>query len=520
MESQHQQPRGFSEKAGKVDNDTSDQDANAVSHDGHSIESPPEGDASSDSHENQRRMKTPVWIVVSGAVLFSTLLMALDNTVVADLQPQIVEALGEINKFPWINPSFTLGSVGSALFWGRLYYFFNNKTIFIIAVALFRIGAAISGAAPNMDVLIAGRVVGGVGGEGLYMGAMNISSAFTTLRERPRWFSYYGVTWGFGAAIGPVVGGLFAGSKSGWRWAFYLNIIAGGLMMPIYLFLLPPCGVEHSSTILNRITQLDVVVFALQQIRCILTTKQNRLFPVKALLSSFDIWLLVCQTASNISILFIAPNYIPLYEQFVRSATALHAAVTLLPLVFITTFFIIFTGSLMGRVGYYIPWYMIGNSFFLVGTALMRTADIYTREAQIYGYTVLIGVGSGLYVQAAYPITQTKLVADEATDAVALIGTTQQGSTAIALTIANSIFINRAADGLQPIFPGLARSEVQAAIAGVGADLFNQLAESKQIEVLDVLLGALRDVWTQALASAGFAFALSLFMRRERIRLQ
>ena len=174
----------------------------------------------------------------------------------------------------------------------------------------------------------------------------------------------------------------------------------------------------------------------------------------------------------------------------------------------------------MGRVGYYMPWYIIGNVFFIVGTALMRTVGLYTPEAPIYGYTILIGVGSGLYVQAAYPITQTKLVADEATDAVALIGTAQQGSTAIALTIANSIFINRAANGLQSIFPGLSRSEVQAAISGVGADVFNHLPESKKVEVLNVVLGAIRDVWTQALASAAFALLWSLFIRREKIRFQ
>ena len=333
-------------------------------------------------------------------------------------------------------------------------------------------------------------------------------------------------------------------------------------MMPIYIFLLPSCGLKHCSSISSRVAQLDFagfllfagaftagimvvsfggamfpwrsgriiglfccsgalwIFFAFQQFWYILTTKENRLFPVKALLSSFDIWLLVGQTASNISILFIALNYIPLYEQFVRSETALHAAVDLLPLVFVTTFFIVFTGSMMGRVGYYMPWYIIGNMFFLVGTALMRTAGLDTPSAPVYGYTILIGVGSGLYVQAAYPVTQAKLVAQEATDAVALIGTTQQGSTAISLTIANSIFINRAADGLRPVLPDIPRSEVQAAIAGVGAQIFQQLSAEKEQQVLEVVLGAIQDVWTQALASAAFAFALSLLMKREKIKLQ
>ena len=96
--------------------DRTDFNNNAVC-DADDFEAASETSDTTNSPERPRGMSTPVWIVVSGAVLFSTLLMALDNTVVADLQPQIVGALGEINKFPWINPSFTLGSVGSALFW-------------------------------------------------------------------------------------------------------------------------------------------------------------------------------------------------------------------------------------------------------------------------------------------------------------------------------------------------------------------------------------------------------------------
>ena len=117
MASQPMQCPEAAEKREEADNETSGHGANAAGRNENSSASPLGADASSDSADNQRRMKKPVWIVVSGAVLFSTLLMALDNTVVADLQPKIAGALGELNKFPWINPSFTLGSVGSALFW-------------------------------------------------------------------------------------------------------------------------------------------------------------------------------------------------------------------------------------------------------------------------------------------------------------------------------------------------------------------------------------------------------------------
>ena len=66
---------------------------------------------------NPRNMKTWQWFLLSGGVLFATVLLALDNTVVADLQPQIVDAFGEISKFPWINVNYSLGAVGTGLLW-------------------------------------------------------------------------------------------------------------------------------------------------------------------------------------------------------------------------------------------------------------------------------------------------------------------------------------------------------------------------------------------------------------------
>ena len=64
-----------------------------------------------------RDMKPWQWLLLSGSVLFSTLLLALDNTVVADLQPQIVETFSDISKLSWVNVNFSLGAAGSAFLW-------------------------------------------------------------------------------------------------------------------------------------------------------------------------------------------------------------------------------------------------------------------------------------------------------------------------------------------------------------------------------------------------------------------
>jgi hypothetical protein len=44
-------------------------------------------------------------------------LFALDNTIVADVQPKIVDTFHEINKLPWISVSFTLGAATVNLLW-------------------------------------------------------------------------------------------------------------------------------------------------------------------------------------------------------------------------------------------------------------------------------------------------------------------------------------------------------------------------------------------------------------------
>ena len=57
------------------------------------------------------------WILLVIAVLSAIFLFALDNTIVADVQPRIVDSLGEIEKLPWISVAFALGAVSVNLLW-------------------------------------------------------------------------------------------------------------------------------------------------------------------------------------------------------------------------------------------------------------------------------------------------------------------------------------------------------------------------------------------------------------------
>jgi MFS family permease len=65
-----------------------------------------------------------------------------------------------------------------------MYGQFNAKWVFIVGTIIFEIGSAICGAAPNIDTLIAGRAICGVGGSGMYVGVITLLSMTTTEKER------------------------------------------------------------------------------------------------------------------------------------------------------------------------------------------------------------------------------------------------------------------------------------------------------------------------------------------------
>ena len=59
------------------------------------------------------------WIFIVLSVLSSTFLFALDNTVVADLQPVIVERFQGTAKLPWVSVAFAMGGVSVNLLWSE-----------------------------------------------------------------------------------------------------------------------------------------------------------------------------------------------------------------------------------------------------------------------------------------------------------------------------------------------------------------------------------------------------------------
>ncbi|KAF2498757.1 putative MFS drug efflux transporter [Lophium mytilinum] len=498
------------------------------------------------------------WVVVTVTILSTVFVYSMDNTIVALIQPRILNTLGHIELLPWIQVGFSIVAVSMNLTWGKLFSQFNGKTLFCFFVFIFMVGSAVCGAAPSMNAFIVGRALTGVGGSGIYMGGIMVLSALTDAVERPMYISYVGMMWCLGTSLGPIIGGVFADSSATWRWGFYLNLCVGAVIAPPLLLKMPSYDPRPGVPIKQRLRELDWVsmvllvgaiaslliaisfggsrypwsggqiigsfvcsgvlwlLFILQQIFCLFTTREHRLFPV-AFLKDWEMCVQFVNIACSMSVLFIPIFMTPLYFQFVRSADTLEAAVHLLPFVILTAAAMMVNGALGVKLGWYMPWYLVGSILVVIGAALLQTISQTTSTSKMYGYIILIAVGVGSYGMMPFSVAQAKVDPAQAPAARAFIGFGQMLGASFSVAVANSVFINRATVGIRHILPEESLGAIQAAIAGVSGSIFEKLSREEKKEVLDAIVAAIKDVFVMPLTMGAATLVLSLAMKRERL---
>ncbi|KAH8585515.1 major facilitator superfamily domain-containing protein [Bisporella sp. PMI_857] len=510
----------------------------------------------------QARVSKPLWIIIVTTILSSTFLFSLDNTIIADIQPKIIEKFGEVGKLSWLGVAFVLASSSTLITWAKLYGIFSAKYLYIGSLALFEGGSALCGGAPTMNAMIVGRAIAGVGGAGMYIGCLTLLSLTTSVRQRPNYMAFVGLTWGSGTVLGPVVGGAFSeNARTTWRWAFYINLCIGAAFAPIYFWFLPEGDPQKSTAFTAKLRQLDylgvalnvgaftalimainfggnlyawndgreialwtvggvlLLVFALQQRFIIGTTIKERIFPADFLKMKI-MWLLFALMNAAATCVFIPTFYIPLFFQFVRGESPLAAAVRLLPFICIMVFFGLLNGALMSKFGYYMPWYLFGGVFTTIGGALMYTVDETSSNSQLYGYSVLIGIGAGMFIQTSFSVAQAKVSKDRASDAAGYIALAQNLGIVLSLAISGSIFQNKALESLQQILPNVPTNALRGAITGSGSALFHGLPLEIKSQVLSAILKAMSYTYILVIVAGAMAIVGSAFMKFERIFVQ
>lgn len=164
-------------------------------------------------------------VPITSALGLGIFLMLFDVTAVVVAMPGLAKDLGfAVAGAAWVIDAYSLAFTGALLASGALADRFGRRRSMLIGNAVFLVASIACGLATNGPMLLASRVLQGVGAAFVVTGAIAlVASAFPNPGERARAFGIIGVISGVAMALGPTLGGLLA-SWLGWRWIFYANI--------------------------------------------------------------------------------------------------------------------------------------------------------------------------------------------------------------------------------------------------------------------------------------------------------
>jgi EmrB/QacA subfamily drug resistance transporter len=160
---------------------------------------------------------------ILAAVMLATGLVAIDSTIIATAVPSIVRDIGGFAEFPWLFSIYLLAQAVSVPIYGKLNDLFGRKPVILWGIGLFLVGSIMCGAAWNVWVLIAFRVVQGLGAGAIMPTTITIVGDLYSVQERAKVQGYIASVWGISSVVGPTLGGVFAEYVS-WRWIFFVNI--------------------------------------------------------------------------------------------------------------------------------------------------------------------------------------------------------------------------------------------------------------------------------------------------------
>ena len=176
----------------------------------------------------------------------------LDASIVVVALPSIQRGFSaSVGAVAWVGLGYLVALVTSVVAVGRISDMLGRKLIYVYGFAVFVVGSVLCTVAPSLDVLIACRVLQGVGAAMLQANSVAIIALAVPRERLGRSIGIQGAAQALGLAAGPTVGGLLV-AAGGWRLLFLVNVPTGLLAIALAIVFLP------RSTELRARARLDV----------------------------------------------------------------------------------------------------------------------------------------------------------------------------------------------------------------------------------------------------------------------
>ncbi|MBB5432485.1 MFS transporter [Nocardiopsis composta] len=477
-------------------------------------------------------------------LLIAMLLGALDQTAMAPALPAVAGDLGGLDLMPAVITAYLVAATAVMPLYGRLGDRYGRVPLLHAAIVLFTLGALVCMAAPSMGWLIAGRIVQGMGGGGLMIGAQATLGEIVSPRERGRYLGAIGAAYAVAAVGGPLLGGLIVDALS-WRWIFALYPPLGVLAAALVAATLrlprpapaagrPPVDAAGTLALASAVVGLallggapgwgsDLPGWFVPTAAALLVlgaagwaaasriaadpVLPPRLFGDRAIAASAAIAFLIGFT------LFGTVGFTPAFLQIALEMPAAAAGMLVTALmagVLVTT---VLSGRLITRTGRYRGYPVAGTAVATMGLLLLSRLDAGSSPLLAAALLALLGLGIGLVMQVTVLVAQNSAAHADLGSATAAVTFLRQVGASAGVAVFGALLNLRFA----ALLPGPVAERAGGA-AGLSPESLAALAPGDRAAVAAAFGDALPPLFGWAAPLMALAFLCSLAVPARPLR--
>ncbi|NHC23493.1 DHA2 family efflux MFS transporter permease subunit [Nocardioides sp. IC4_145] len=438
-------------------------------------------------------------LVVAGVVVLGAIMSILDITVVSvALETFQREFDATTAQVAWTMTGYTLALASVIPLTGWASDRFGTKRLYLIAIVLFAAGSALCAAATSLEMLVAFRVLQGLGGGMLVPLGMTILTRAAGPERIGRVMAVMGIPMLLGPIFGPIIGGALIENAS-WHWIFLINVPIGVVAIVYAAKVLPRDSVEPSetfdwlgmvllspglalflygvSTIPETGTVLDAEVLVPAVVGLLLIAafvpwalaRANKHPLVDLRLFTNGTMTVAVIAMSLFAIAFFGASLLfPLYFQQVRDEGALSAGLLLAPQGVGAMLVMPVAGVLSDRIG---PGKIVlaGVAVITVGMGMFATLDATTSYTFLMGALFVMGLGMGATMMPIMSAALQTLRGHTVARGSTLLNIVQQ----VAASIGTAIFSVLLTNGVKnDVRPSQDPAQVLGDLAGVFSGTF------------------------------------------------
>ncbi|WP_434019633.1 MDR family MFS transporter [Microbacterium suwonense] len=419
----------------------------------------------------------------------------LSGTVVSTSLPVIIADLGGTQaQYTWVITASLLATAVTTPIWGKLADLVDRKVLVQLSLVLFTAGTVIAGFSTDTNMLIAVRVIQGVGVGGLMSLVMVAVALIISPRERGKYMGVVGGIMALATIGGPLLGG-FITDVWGWRANFFVGVpfaVIALILLQVTLHLPKPQNVKVSIDYLgivllmvgvsglliwvsmggsqfdwNSVTSyalaigsgIAIIAFVIVEI-----VVKEPIIPMSLFRNRTFTLSVVASIAIGVS-MFATAVFLAQYFQLARGATPTESGLMTIPMIVGQMGASIIIGQLVSRFGKWKGWMLLGSALALVGVSLMSTLRYDTPFVLVATYMFVLGAGLGMVMQNLTLIVQNDTPPQQLGAASSGVNFFRTIAGTIGVTIMGSILATNVAtyikDGLGKFVPSSA-DEVEA----------------------------------------------------------